>query len=115
MWRVFVGLAVTAALAIAADMSGTWNITVEIQGNSGTPTFVLKQDGEKLTGTYSGMLGDAPVTGTVKGDQVEWQFDAKSDQVSGKVKYRGTVTGSKIKGTVSLGELGEGTFEGTKK
>lgn len=75
----------------------------------------MKQDGDKLTGTYTGMLGEAPVTGTVQGDKAEWSFDVKSDQVSGKVTYRGTVTGNKIKGTVSLGDLGTGTFEGTKK
>lgn len=88
-------LILAAGLAMAADISGTWNVTIEIQGNTGTPTFVLKQDGEKLTGTYSGMLGEAPITGTIKGDQVEWSFDVKSDQVSGKVTYRGTVSGAK--------------------
>ena len=114
MWRLISGMAVTAALLLAADISGTWKVTVEIQGNTGTPTFVLKQDGEKLTGTYSGMLGDAPLTGTVKGDQVEFQFESKSDQISGTVKYKGRITGSKMKGTFSIGDAGEGTWEGIK-
>jgi len=108
-------LILAAGLAMAADISGTWNVTIEIQGNTGTPTFVLKQDGEKLTGTYSGMLGEAPITGTIKGDQVEWSFDVKSDQVSGKVTYRGTVSGAKMSGKASFGDLGEGTWTGTKK
>jgi len=115
MRRLLALLVLTAGLCFCADISGTWNITIEIQGNTGTPTFVLKQDGDKLTGTYTGMLGEAPVTGTVQGDKAEWSFDVNSDQVSGKVTYRGTVTGNKIKGTVSLGDLGTGTFEGTKK
>ncbi|MDQ6675981.1 MAG: hypothetical protein M3Z09_01650 [Acidobacteriota bacterium] len=108
-------LALMAGFLLGADISGTWNVTVEIQGNTGTPTFVLKQDGGKLTGTYSGMLGEAPVTGMVQGDQVEFSFEAKSDQVSGKVTYKGTISGGKMKGTVMLGELGSGTWEGTRK
>jgi hypothetical protein len=115
MKNVLAMLILAAGLAMAADVTGTWNVTVEIQGNTGTPTFVLKQDGEKLTGTYSGMLGDAPVTGTIKGDQVEWSFDVKSDQVSGKVTYRGTVSGAKMSGKLSLGDLGEGTWTATRK
>lgn len=101
--------------ALGADVSGTWNATIEIQGNTGNPTFVLKQDGEKLTGTYSGLLGEAPITGTIKGDQVMFQFEVKSDQVSGTVKYKGTVTGTTMAGTAALGDLGEGTWKATKQ
>ena len=39
-----------AALAFAADISGKWTFDVETDLGSGTPTFVFKQDGEKLTG-----------------------------------------------------------------
>jgi len=115
MKSVIAMVILATGLAMAADISGTWNVTVEVQGNTGTPTFVLKQDGEKLTGTYSGLLGDAPITGTIKGDQVEWSFDVKSDQVTGKVTYRGTVSGAKMSGKLSLGDLGEGTWTGTRK
>ena len=114
MWRFVLGVIVSAALAMAADISGTWKVTVEIQGNTGSPTFVLKQEGDKLTGTYSGALGEAPVTGTVKGDVVEMQFESKSDQISGTVKYKGRLTGSTMKGTVVIGDVGEGTWEGIK-
>ncbi len=115
MRQLFAILVLSAGLCLAADISGTWDVTIEIQGNRGTPTFVLKQDGEKLTGTYSGMLGNAPITGTVQGDKVEWSFDVKSDQVSGKITYRGTVTGSKMSGKATFGDLGEGTWEATRK
>ena len=115
MKNVLAMLILVAGLALAADVNGTWNVTVDIQGNTGTPTFVLKQDGEKLTGNYSGLLGDAPITGTIKGDQVEWSFDVKSDQVTGKIMYRGTVSGTKMSGKLSLGDMGEGTWTATRK
>ncbi|MFV8227053.1 hypothetical protein ACNKXV_13975, partial [Christiangramia aquimixticola] len=49
------------------DLTGTWTVDVQTDMGSGNPTFVLKQEGEKITGTYSGSLGDSQVTGTLKG------------------------------------------------
>jgi len=116
MRRGFLLFVLAAALTFGAtDISGTWNVTVEIQGNSGSPKFVLKQEGKKLTGTYSGLLGSAPLTGTIDGDKVEWQFEVKSEQATGTVKYHGTVTGGKMRGTVAYADLGEGTWEATKQ
>jgi len=34
---------------------------------SGNPVVTFIQDGEKLTGQYSGSIGEAPLTGTLKG------------------------------------------------
>ncbi len=54
-------------------MSGSWDFQVKPQRN-GTPLFVFKQEGEKLSGTYHGLLGKAALSGTVKGNQVEFTF-----------------------------------------
>ena len=102
----------TTAL-FAADLTGTWNATVKLGDQGGSPTFVLKQDGNKLTGTYSGALGEAPIKGTVKGDEVTIDFDASG----AAVHYAGTVdkSGSKIEGTVDYGGQASGTFTATRK
>jgi hypothetical protein len=100
-----------AALAFAADITGKWRFTVETEMGSGTPTFVLKQDGEKVSGTYSGQLGEAPVAGTVKGDNVELQLEVAPQGDKIVVKYSGTLDGDdKMKGSVEFGSLGKGTF-----
>jgi hypothetical protein len=101
------------ALALsAADISGTWSASVVLDAGSGTATFVLKQDGGKLSGSYSGALGEAKVTGSVKGDEVEWSFDSED---AGKVVYKGKLDGAaKIKGTVEYGQLGKGYFTAEK-
>ena len=39
--------------------------------------MTFKQDGEKLTGHYSGQLGEADLTGTVKGQDIEFKFAAE--------------------------------------
>jgi hypothetical protein len=96
------------------DVTGTWNFEVETSAGSGNPTFNLKQDGEKLTGRYKGALGEADLTGTVKGNQVEFSFKI-TGQVEGTVVYSGTTDGKTMKGKAKFAELGEGTFTGKKQ
>lgn len=97
------------------DVTGTWAMSVESAAGSGTPTVVLKQDGEKLTGEYSGQLGEAPLTGSVKGSAVEFSFDISFQGTALHIVYAGTADASSMKGTVKLGDFGEGTFTGKKK
>jgi hypothetical protein len=108
---VIVGLMLCAMTLAAADISGTWSASVQLDAGSGTATFVLKQSGDTLSGSYSGALGEAKVTGSVKGDDVEWAFETED---AGKVVYKGKLDGGKIKGTVEYGQLGKGSFSAEK-
>jgi hypothetical protein len=113
--RRFVLIAFLLTLAftlLAADLTGTWSADVVLDAGNGTATFKLTQMGDTLSGTYTGVLGDAKVTGTVNGNQVQWSF--QSDQ-AGKIVYTGTLDGAKIKGTCEYGALGKGTFTAEKK
>ena len=103
----------TAVLAQAAktDVTGKWTFTVDTGAGSGTPTMTFKQDGEKLTGHYSGQLGEADLAGTVKGQNVEFKFtvDIQGQQLN--CIYSGAMDGKDaMKGKVDLVGLGEGTF-----
>jgi hypothetical protein len=105
-------LAATAALAQAkVDLTGKWAFDVQTGAGNGTPTVTLKQEGEKLTGHYTGQLGDVDLAGSVKGR--DFQFSFSSDLQGNKldVTYKGTIeTKDSLKGTVSIAGLGEGTF-----
>jgi hypothetical protein len=96
------------------DVTGAWNVTVETDAGSGNPSFTFKQEGEKLTGRYKGLLGEFDLTGSVKGDKIEFSFKA-TGQVEGVVTYSGTTDGKTMKGKVNLAGLGEGTFSGKKQ
>jgi len=96
------------------DVTGAWAFEVETSQGSGSPTFTFKQEGEKLTGQYQGMLGEAPVTGTVKGNQIEFSFKV-SGQVEGTITYKGTVEQDTMKGTAQFGELGAATWTAKRK
>ena len=113
---ILLSLWLFAASALAHDISGKWEFTVQLDAGSGSPTFVFKQSGEKLTGTYNGLLGSAELTGTVKGDAIEFSFEAAVQDQKGKVVYRGTIAGgTQMKGEVDYAGLGKGTWTAVKK
>ena len=102
-----------ALTAQAADLSGTWTANVTLDVGSGTATFNFTQKGEALSGSYTGTLGTEKVTGTVKGDNVDFSFDSEQ---AGRIVYHGTMDGAtKFKGTCEYGLLGKGTFAAEKK
>jgi len=97
-------------LLAAADVTGKWDFAVELGGGGGNPTFTFKQQGEKLTGRYTGQLGEADLTGKVQGDDLQFSFSVKGDLGELTANYTGKVSGDTIKGSVQYGELGSGTF-----
>lgn len=106
-----------AAFAQGSVLTGTWLLNVEASGGAGSPTFKIVQDGEKLTGTYNGALGEAPLKGEIKdGKSFEIRFNVSGADGSLDVKYVGTVeSDGTIKGTLDMGQLGTGTFTGAKQ
>ena len=115
MYRRIVAVAafLSSLSAFAADVAGTWKLTVKMSVGTGTPTLVLKQDGEALSGTYTGRFGTSPVKGTLKGNAIEFSSTVSGPMGSGEVTYKGTVDGGSMSGTVNLGPMGDGTFTGT--
>jgi hypothetical protein len=97
------------------DVTGTWSFQVETGAGTGTPTMTFKQEGEKLTGHYSGQLGEAPLNGTVKGTAVEFAIDVEVQGTAVHIVYSGKVEKDSMKGTVKLADFGEGTFTAKKK
>jgi hypothetical protein len=115
MRKLVAMLAVAVSTAMGADVTGTWQFDVQTDQGTGTPTFLLRQQGEKLTGSYSGLLGKADIRGTVKGNDlvIEFETDATGEKIT--VRYAGKLEGdTKVSGKVTLGDFG-GTFTGTKK
>ena len=116
------GLVVAAAFlsvivlgAQKIDLTGEWVFDVQTEAGGGSPTFVLKQDGEKLTGKYKGLFGEADLNGTVSGKTMKFSFNADAQGTAITVTYEGEVeSNSAIKGKVDLGGVGSGTFTGKR-
>ena len=102
----------TAAQRFQIDVTGKWNFAVVTENGTGTPVVVLKQEGEKLTGTYeSARMGSRTIAGTVKKDSISFAL------VGGEVvlTFSGVITDKdNMKGTVDLAGQGSATFTGTR-
>jgi hypothetical protein len=113
--HILVFLAI-AASCLAADVSGSWALTVESEMGTMNPTLVLQQDGEKLTGTYTGRLGESKVTGKVQGDSIEFHFELSPQGEAITITYEGKIeSATAMKGTVKFGDFGTATWSGVKK
>jgi hypothetical protein len=98
----------------AATLTGTWAFEVTHAAGVSTPTVTITQTGEKLSGKYSGSYGESELTGTIKGTEFTFTVEIGTEQKV-KVVYTGTLATDTVKGNVSMGELGEGTFTGKRK
>ena len=118
MLKLICALMLCMPAALAADVSGTWQVTVETSQGSGTPTVVLQQQGEKLTGTFNSQLfGECKITGSVKGNAIEFGFEGEAGGQTLKVNYKGTIESpTAMKGTaVYAGFDDNATWSATKK
>lgn len=99
--------------ALAAEVTGTWALTIDTPNGPLDATLTLKQDGEKLTGTVVSQLGESPITGTAKDSDLS--FSMTMDGV-GTIAYTAKVTPEgKMDGSLDLAGQGSMKFTGTKK
>jgi hypothetical protein len=107
--------AVRIAAQTKVDVTGKWAFNVETSAGAGAPTFTFKQDGEKLTGHYTGTFGEADLTGTVKGAEITFSFTVDAQGNALKETYTGTVDKDTMKGKLVIEGVGEGTFTAKKQ
>jgi hypothetical protein len=103
MKRLMVLLALCAAVAFAADITGNWKATAEGPNGSMERSFVFKQEGTKLTGeTTSSMLGKSAIeNGKVEGDTVTFTITGRFGDNEMKLDYKGKINSpTEIKFTV---------------
>jgi hypothetical protein len=116
MLAVPVLLLAAAGWAAAADTSlaGSWALKIVSPQGTRTPGMILTQDGSKLSGTYKGMRGDAPIAGTITGNDFDLTVEVKTKEASLVIQYKGVVTGNTLAGKVIMGRLGEANFTGAR-
>ncbi len=99
----------------APTMTGTWLIEAHHSAGVSTPTATITQTGEKLTGKYVGSYGESVITGSIK-DNKDFTFSVEiGTEQKVTVVYTGVLEGDTIKGSLTMGEMGEGTFTGKRK
>ncbi len=110
------GTAATTAKDAKVDVTGTWSVSIVTASINATPTVVLKQDGEKLTGQYvSTQYGTFPLEGTVKGNTVAWAVAMTIEGNSLSANFAGTFENGTINGSVNYADFAEGNFVAKRK
>ncbi len=107
-------LAAPAVLAEPAKVEGKWNVLLQLESITGHPVLTLKQDGEKLTGTYEGRYGPSALEGEIKESKIAFivTFNAEGTKTTGV--FQGTVDGATMGGSVEFEGAGSGTWSAVR-
>ncbi len=106
---IFAGTA-SAQTSVAGDWDGSFNTP----GGARPFKLVLVVDGEKLTGTAKRASGDVPITGTIKGDVINFGYTINYGGKDLTLTYSGKVVGDSMSGTVSFGGNAEESWSAKK-
>ena len=96
----------------ALNVAGKWTMTLELSIGTATPALDLKQDGEKITGTYTGRYGTSDLTGTLKGRTIEFSLQINAEGQLASMNFTGEVSADaeSMKGTATIEGLGDATW-----
>lgn len=104
-----------AAGAAITDLNGKWDIKIVIAGMGEMPAVaVMKQEGEKLSGTISGPAGEIAIAGTVTGKAVKIDFEAETPQGKLPVTMTGDIGATSVSGKASIAGMGEADWTATR-
>lgn len=111
---IAVSASIAAAQRVIADLTGNWSFEVVTENGTGTPTVVLTQKGDSLSGTYtSGRMGTLPFKGTVTNQTFTFAVNTSGGAT---LTFNGTIVDADhVKGDVDFGGQGGATFSGTRK
>jgi len=97
------------------DVNGVWDMTVESPQGAMQLVATFKQEGEKLTGTQAGQMGEIALEGTVVGDEIKYviNIDMQGQQMA--INFAGKVEGEKMSGIFEFGGMGSAAWSATKR
>lgn len=108
--------ATSATAAIWHDLTGRWQLAVVTDNGTGYPILELKQEGERVTGSYtSNAMGNRTISGTVRGDTLSFVLSASGAGEGVVLTYTARiVTPDSLNGSVDFAGMGGATFTGRR-
>ena len=99
----------------ATEATGKWDIVISLEGVGEFPVQAdFKQDGSKLTGTFSGPGGDVVLQGTMTGPSLKLEFEVETPQGKMPIVMTGDLTAAGFTGKATLAGMGEANWKGTR-
>ena len=94
------------------DISGKWNFSLNVQGQSGSAVATIRQNDEEIEGTYVGQrFGTVDFVGTIVDGELDFQLNLDL----GPIIYEGRLQDDgSIKGTADLAGMALANFVATK-
>ncbi|MCJ7582993.1 MAG: hypothetical protein MUP98_20950 [Candidatus Aminicenantes bacterium] len=115
--KLVFGILLVASLSLvglAADISGTWAMTITTQRGEMESEMTIAQDGEKIKVTMEGFQGDEMIgEGTFKDNKAEWSVTVSTPNGDFTISYKGTLEEETLSGEAEMGDFG--TMEWTAK
>ena len=113
--KVFISTLFAIVLLVSAvfgqtSVAGDWDGSFNTPGGARPFKILLKVDGEKLSGVAKRASGDVPITGTIKGDLINFAYTINYGGNDLALIYSGKVAGDSMSGTVSFGGNAEETW-----
>ena len=104
---IFAALALAAFTTFGGDTNaGIWKWS--LAGQNGDTILNLKQDGEKLTGSYTNQFGKAEITdGSLKDGDITFKVKRELNGQAFVIKYSGKLEGDKITGKTLFNRDGQ--------
>ena len=98
---LFVGAGQSAA---QTSVAGEWDASMNTPGGARPFKLIIKVDGDKISGTAKRSNGDVAISGTVKGDEISFNYTIDYNGNAVTLSYTGKVKGDAITGTVYFNE-----------
>ena len=111
---LILGLVFTVSARAQNSVAGSWDLSINGPEGPITAGAVLKQDGDKVTGTISSPQGETQVAGTMTGKTMALAFQVVTPQGNLDIKVTAEVNGAEMKGMIDFG-MGQADFTGKKK
>ncbi|HEY2962538.1 MAG TPA: amidohydrolase family protein [Pyrinomonadaceae bacterium] len=98
------------------NLSGTWNLTVNLGQGEKTATLNLQQEGDRISGSISGTLGAGEISNasTTQAGEVRFTVPLEIEGQTKEATFAGTLAGNEIRGNVTIVGMSPGSFTATR-
>lgn len=103
------------AKAEAVNVTGVWDMVVESPQGAMDIVGNFKQEGEKLTGTQVGQMGEVALEGTVIGNEIKYAFTFDMGGQQMTITFAGKVDGDAMAGVFDFGGMGTAGWSAKKR
>jgi seryl-tRNA(Sec) selenium transferase len=97
-----------------ASVEGNWAVTIHYVRGTGEQQFALKQDGNQVTGEQHGEIYNTTIAGSVHANELALTSTLPVTGYPLTCRFKGTIDGNRMSGTVNMGEYGEAKWEAVR-